>query len=79
MLLPDNIHPQFSIYYNGALVLKELQKKDNQPIFDLYQNVKSIHQMSFPVYVLCLDWLYLIDAAKINEGGNVELCLSKDS
>ena len=28
MLLPDNILAELSIYYNGALVLNELQKKE---------------------------------------------------
>ena len=27
MLLPDNIHPELSIYYNGAVILAELGKK----------------------------------------------------
>ena len=75
MLLPNNVHPELSIYYNGAFVLKELKRLNNQPIMDLYQNIKTENEMSFPTFVLCLDWLYLIDAAKINEGGNIELCL----
>ena len=36
MLLPDNIHPELSIYYNGALVLSELQKQNKQSIINLY-------------------------------------------
>lgn len=75
MLLPDNIHPELSIYYNGALVLNELKKKDNQPIMNLYQHIKETLDMSFPTFVLCLDWLYLIEAAKVNERGCIELCL----
>ena len=75
MLLPDNIHPELSIYYNGALVLNELQKKDKQSIINLYQKIKSTNNMSFPTFILCLDWLYLIEVAQINEGGDVELCL----
>ncbi len=75
MLLPDNIHPELSIYYNGSFVLGELKKLDNQSVMDLYQNVKIKKEMSFPVFVLCLDWLYLIDAAKMNERGYVQLCL----
>lgn len=74
MLLPDNIHPELSIYYNGALVLEELQKKDKQPIINLYQKIKVTNDMSFPTFILCLDWLYLIDVAQINERGYVELC-----
>ena len=74
MLLPDNIHPELSIYYNGAVVLKELHKEDKQPIINLYQKVKDRNDMSFPTFILCLDWLYLIDVAKITERGYVELC-----
>ncbi len=75
MLLPDNIHPELSIYYNGALVLKELQKNNDQSIVQLFTILKNKTDMSFSVFILCLDWLYLIDAAKVNERGNVELCL----
>lgn len=74
MLLPDNIHPELSIYYNGSLVLQELNLKAEQPVFDLYQRVKNINDMSFTTFMLSLDWLYLIDVAKINEKGCVELC-----
>jgi len=74
MLLPDNIHPELSIYYNGALVLNELKKKDKQPIINLYQKIKDANNMSFPTFILCLDWLYLIDVAQIDERGYVELC-----
>lgn len=74
MLLPDNIHPELSIYYNGAFVLQELQLQNNQQIIDLYQKVKSRKEMSFSTFLLCLDWLYLIDMAYIDEGGWVQLC-----
>lgn len=74
MLLPDNIHPELCIYYNGAIVLLELKMKQKFQVFDLYQCVKAKKDMSFPTFILSLDWLYLIDAAKINENGLVELC-----
>jgi hypothetical protein len=74
MLLPDNIQPELSVYYNGSIVLKELLKKDNQSIINLYHNIRLANEMSFPTFILCLDWLYIIDVAKINERGYVELC-----
>lgn len=74
MLLPDNIHPELCVYYNGAFVLEELRKMDNQSIMDLYQNVQLKNEMSFPTFMLCLDWLYLIEVAKINERGYIQLC-----
>ena len=75
MLLPDNIHPELSIYYNGSFVLEELKKTDNQTIMDLYQNVKINKEMSLPTFMLCLDWLYLIEAVKMNVRGDIQLCL----
>lgn len=74
MLLPDNIHPENSIYYNGALVLEILQKQSSQSILDLYQIVKTKRNMSFSVFVLCLDWLYLLNVAQLNTKGEVILC-----
>lgn len=74
MLLPDNIHPENSIYYNGAFVLEVFQKQSSQSILDLYQTVKLKRNMSFSVFVLCLDWLYLLNVAKLNTKGEVILC-----
>jgi len=74
MLLPDNIHPENSIYYNGAFVLRELQKKENQSLLDLYQNVKQERNISFPVFILCLDWLFLLNVAELKNNDKVILC-----
>ena len=74
MLLPDNIHPDNSIYYNGAFVIDSLKKGKSYTMLDLYQDVKLKKQMSFSVFILCLDWLYLLDVAKLNTIGEIELC-----
>lgn len=73
MLLPDNIHPENSIYYNGAIVLQVLQKTNGLDIVNLYQEVKQLKELTFPVFILCLDWLYIANIAKVKEG-RVELC-----
>jgi len=74
MLLPDNILPEHSIFYNGSLVLLELQKETSQSLLELYNNVRIQTPMTFPTFVLCLDWLFLIDAATLGDRGKVELC-----
>lgn len=74
MLLPENILPQNSIYFNGAYVLEALQDNNRQDLFELYQNVNAKKEMTFPVLILCLDWLYLINVAEVNPRGEVELC-----
>lgn len=73
MLLPDNVHPKNSIYYNGAIVLKILQKYNELEMLELYYKANKEQAMSFPLFILCLDWLYLIDAAELKEE-RVELC-----
>ncbi len=73
MLLPDNIHPENSIYFNASLVLETLQEFGKLDMLDLYQNVTKNKKMSFPVYILCLDWLYIINVAELNQG-EVKLC-----
>lgn len=75
MLLPDNVHPELSIYYNGSIILEELEKTPEQMLLELYYNVKKRKEMSFPVFVLSLDWLYLIQTAQMDEAGVVKKCL----
>ncbi|WP_066895978.1 ABC-three component system middle component 6 [Clostridium nigeriense] len=75
MLLPDNMKPELSIYYNGGVVLSSLKSKPKQDLIELYKSIKENHEITFSVFLLSLDWLYLIDLAKYNERGEIELCL----
>ncbi len=73
MLLPDNIHPENSLFYNGGLILQVLYKNNGLDLLKLYQEVKQTKSMSFPVFLLCLDWLYIANIAEVKDG-RVELC-----
>ncbi|SJM94350.1 conserved hypothetical protein [Crenothrix polyspora] len=74
MLIPDNIHPEQTIYFNGAYVLKAIQEHRVMNFLDLYIETKTEQDMSMPVFVLCLDWLFLLNLIKLNDSGKVELC-----
>jgi len=74
MLIPDNIHPEQTIYFNGAFVLKALQLHHALDMLDLYIQTTSEHPMSMPVFVMCLDWLFLINLVTFNNDNKVELC-----
>jgi hypothetical protein len=76
MLLPDNIHPENCIYYNGALVLESLRQNGSKNLLDLFQTVRKKRNLSFPVFILCLDWLYLLGVAELNSKGKVILLCS---
>lgn len=74
MLIPDNIQPENTIYFNSAFILQSLQKNGSKDFIDLYQDVKEIKNISFSLYVLCLDWLFLTNIAELNDKGIVNLC-----
>lgn len=74
MLLPDNIKPEDSIYYNGAKVLEVMQQKMCISVTDLYVELREKSDLSVSILLLSLDWLYLIDCITINNG-EVSLCL----
>lgn len=62
MILPDNIKPENSIYYTSAMILAALQERKGQAIEDLYYEVCKKSPMNFNVFLLSMDWLYLIGA-----------------
>jgi len=74
MLIPDNIHPEQTIYFNGAFVLKALQTCRVADALELYFNTVVMREMSMPVFALCLDWLFLLNLVIVNEDGRMELC-----
>ena len=74
MLVPDNIHPEQTIYFNGAFVLKAIQAHPIIDMLDLYIQTIAEREMSMPVFVLCLDWLFLLNLVKLNDHDKVELC-----
>jgi len=74
MLIPDNIHPEQTIYFNGAYVLKTLQQTRAEDLLELYIKTKAVREMTMPVFVLCLDWLFLLNLITLNSSGKIELC-----
>ncbi|MFH1962856.1 MAG: ABC-three component system middle component 6 [bacterium] len=74
MLIPDNIHPEQTIYFNGAFVLKAIQEHRKLDMLDLYLQTTTEREMSMPVFVLCLDWLFLLNIITLNNHGEVALC-----
>lgn len=74
MLIPDNIKPENTLYYNGAFILRSLENKESIALLDLYQRVKEKKNMSFSLFILCLDWLFLISVVELNEKQEVKLC-----
>ncbi|MFL1042990.1 ABC-three component system middle component 6 [Mycoplasmopsis synoviae] len=73
MLMPREISPKSSIFFNASFILKEMKKIKEIHFIDLYNKVKE--KMSFSLFILCLDWLYLIDFAKLSNEGILKKCI----
>lgn len=73
MLLPNNIAPEDTIYYNGAIVLKIVQREHRISLANLFYEVNKSKSLSFSMFLLCLDWLFLIDCVSI-QNEEVVLC-----
>lgn len=74
MLLPDSVHPEQTIYYNGAFILDALKGKSDLTISELYEKVRSAKDMSITIFTLSIDWLFLLNALIIDEDGRVKSC-----
>jgi hypothetical protein len=74
MLIPDNIHPDQTIYFNAAFVLKTINQQQSADVVDLYMRAAQERPMTIPVFMLCLDWLYLLGLVESNSYGKVILC-----
>ena len=74
MLIPDNVQPERTIYFNAAIVLKAIQENRALHAVDLFLKVKAVREMNISVFVLCLDWLFLLEIITINDRGKVVKC-----
>lgn len=55
MLFSKNVNPKKSIYYYGAMILKELQEVSELELMDLYLVIKQKHQISLMSFCLTMD------------------------
>jgi hypothetical protein len=74
MLIPDNIRPENSVYYNGGKVLEVMLSEKRLGIGDLYLRMREKMDISMATLTLSLDWLYLLGCLEVKDG-EVVLCL----
>jgi len=64
----DN-HPQRQLYYLGAKALEILNTKGGAvDFFDIYQELKIKEDISIRLFVLTVDWLFLLGAITSDKG-----------
>lgn len=69
MIISQNSHPKRQLYYLGAKILGILRLKGGtSEFFEAYQELKNYEDISIMLFILTLDWLYLLGAIKSEKG-----------
>jgi hypothetical protein len=76
MLLPEDIHPDNSLYVIGGYIIKLLSSEGEFGFMELYADLRIDREVPMPLFLLSLDWLFLIGVISNGEGegGGVTLC-----
>jgi len=75
MIMPKEMTPKDSLYYKGYMVLNEVKKQGSIKFSDLVFNLRE--DISVNALILTLDWLYLLNAAILDEEGVVSYVLKE--
>lgn len=59
--------------YLGGVILRFFQCSDSRKIAisSLYNHVNNVVEISFDLYLITLDWLYVIGLIEMDEGGDI--------
>ena len=69
MIANQDNHPQRQLYYLGAKTLEILRDKGGSvDFFDIYQELKVKEDISIRLFILTVDWLYLLGTIKSHKG-----------
>ena len=71
MLLPEYISPEDSLYYNGAIILNYLREYKNIGFTKLYLKVNETKKISRSIFLLSLDWLFLLNLVEFDNNGDL--------
>lgn len=76
MIVSKDISPERDFYYLGAKTIKILSSnKDNKmDFFKVYSELNRSEKISINLFVLTLDWLYLIGAIEKSKRGSIVKC-----
>ncbi|PAE20848.1 ABC-three component system middle component 6 [Bacillus sp. 7504-2] len=78
IIIRSDVKPHSNIYYLGAVFLDVIKKQKNSTInleylISLVNN--SFPSLSINQILYTLDWLYLLDAIKLSDEGDIEIAV----
>lgn len=71
MIINKDIHPEKDIYYIGALIIDILDNSSISKIefFSILEILNSKTKVSSNIFLLALDWLFILGIIDINNKG----------
>lgn len=76
MIVNKDINPERDVYYLGAKLIEILNGYSGRQLdfFDTFQKLNEKENISINLYVLVLDWLFLLGLIKKSNKGFIEKC-----
>ena len=76
MIINKNINPERDLYYLGGKVIEVLNSINQNEVdyFDLFLSVNKLNKITFNLYSLVLDWLFIIQVIKKGDKGLIKKC-----
>ena len=70
MIVNRDSNPSMELYYVGAIIISSLIDSDQEKkdFFALYESVKEESNISMHVFMLALDWLFLLGSINSADG-----------
>ncbi len=80
MILDDRRNPEYSLYYQGFIFLSlikkyKLMKNDLLGFFDFYKAKHKGKKITFPQFILLMDYLFLNNKVQLSKNGEIEICI----
>ena len=76
MIISKDINPERDFYYLGAKTIEILSSSDDNPLdfFTVFETLKSSEDISLNLFILTLDWLFIIGAINNSQKGYIVKC-----
>ena len=75
MIVNYESNPINSIIYTASIILETLKKSNGRISFNMLHDYCLNKQMEYSIFILTLDWMFLVGLIKeINEHNEVVLC-----
>lgn len=76
MIVSKDTNPERDLYYLGAKVIEILASENKKDVdfFTVFEKLNASVRVSVSLFVLTLDWLYLIGAIKESNLGSIRKC-----